>query len=181
MKREEFLKTAALCGFCACARMPAPGAEAVKDNPQLKALQRKMEFVHLRFAKLIAMLGKTLPQAELNQLLDQLGRECSREFAPLYGKFKGNVEGFLEMCRQDWKMKYKHDPVARRVVVYGEKTGKCVCPFVDPARMDAAFCNCSLGWQQETFSTVIGKEVKVSILNSVLRGGRSCDFAIDYT
>ena len=180
MKREEFLKTAAFCGFCACAGMPAFAAEAVDDNPELKALQRKVAFVHLRFAKLVGMLEKDLPPAKLKKLLERLGRECSREFAPIYGKFKGNLEGFLAMCRKDWKLNCVHDTAAKKVVTYGEKTGECFCPFVDKARMTPAFCNCSLGWQKETFGVVIDKPVRVEILSAVLRGGRSCDFAVYY-
>jgi len=160
--------------------MPAHAAEAVKENPELKALQRKIDFVHLRFAKLIGMLGKDLPPDELNRLLENLGRECSREFAPIYGRFNGDLEGFLEMCRKDWKMNCDHDTAVKRVITYGEKTGRCFCPFVDESRMNPAFCNCSLGWQMETFSAVIGKPVRAKILSSVLQGGRSCDFAVDY-
>ncbi len=180
MKREEFLKTAALCGVCACAGMPSPEAEAVKQNPELKDLQRRIAFVHPRFAKLIGMLENDLSSEELKRLLEKLGRECSREFAPIYAKYRGDLEGFLNMCRKDWKMNCEHDPVRKRVVTYGEKTGRCFCPFVDQARMSPAFCECSLGWQMETFSAVIGKPVRAKILSSVLRGGRSCDFAVEY-
>lgn len=161
--------------------MPASTAEAAGDNTELKALQRKLEFMHLRFPKLIGLLEKELAPDELNRLLEQLGRECSREFAPIYAKYMGDLEGFLQMCRKDWKMNCEHDPVAKKVVTYGEKTGRCFCPFVDETRMTPAFCNCSLGWQMETFGAVIGKPVRAEILSSVLRGGRSCDFAVYYT
>lgn len=160
--------------------MPSPAADTAKDDPDLKTLRRKMEFIHVRFSKLITMLKNEMPPREMGALLEQLGRECSREFAPQYGKYQGDLEGFLEMCRRDWKMNCEHDPKAKRVVTYGEKNGKCFCPFVDESGMSPAFCDCSLGWQKETFGAVVGKPVKVEILSAVLRGGKSCDFAVYY-
>jgi len=42
----------------------------------------------------------------------------------------------------------------------------------------AGDCNCTLGWQQEAFSTVIGKPVTAEIEETVLRGGERCSFRI---
>jgi len=180
VKRKEFLKSSGLCGLCACVGLPVAASASDKLDPEFKTLQRTVEFVHLRFAKLIDLLKHQLDIHEMKALLEELGRECSREFAAIYGNYKGDLDGFLKMCRRDWKMSCEHDPMTKKVVTYGEKTGKCFCPFVDESRMSPAFCNCSLGWQKETFSAVIGKPVEAKILSSVLRGGRSCDFAVFY-
>lgn len=38
--------------------------------------------------------------------------------------------------------------------------------------------NCSLGWQQHTWETLLQKKVSVDLKESVLRGGKRCVFEI---
>jgi hypothetical protein len=39
-------------------------------------------------------------------------------------------------------------------------------------------CNCSLGWHKGTWETVTGRKVRVSLKESVLRGGKRCVFEV---
>ena len=45
-------------------------------------------------------------------------------------------------------------------------------------RTPGEFCDCTLGWQEEAFSTVLGKPVAVVVEESVLRGSSRCSFRI---
>ncbi len=47
-----------------------------------------------------------------------------------------------------------------------------------PARLSDTYCVCSLGWMKETFETVVGRPVAVTLVESVKRGGRRCRFTI---
>ena len=105
----------------------------------------------------------------------------SKEYETYYGRFKGDLEGFLQMAEKAWGMNIKHDKEKKALTILGKETAECFCPFVQEDKMSPDFCNCSLGWQQHTFSTLIGKPVKVGIIQSVLRGGKSCDFLVDYS
>jgi len=70
---------------------------------------------------------------------------------------------------------------------YDEKTGvlrvigkpnPCACPLAKAGRTPADFCRCSTGWNELAFSTVVGKPVKVELVESVLRGDPRCSFRI---
>jgi len=183
MKRNEFIRSVCLGGVCSCMALPMFADDQQNQeasDKKVKQLEQRITFVQTRMAKLVGILDEEMGDEGLTRVLDKLGRECSKVYESMIKKYEKNLDGFLQMVQKDWGMKVEHDKEKKLVMVIGEKTGKCFCPFVKESLMSADFCNCSLGWQQQTFSTVIGKPVRVRVVNSVLRGAKSCDFAIDY-
>lgn len=184
MNRKEFIKSFCICGACSCMAFPLFGTnQDTKDSTdkKIRELGQKIQFMQTRMAKFINILDKKMDEADLNKVLEGLGIECSNEYETYYKKYTDNLEGFLQMAKDAWDMNFKHDKENKVITVIGKKTTRCFCPFVKKSLMSPDFCNCSLGWQQHTFSTLIGKPVKVEIIESVLRGGKSCSFAIDYS
>jgi predicted hydrocarbon binding protein len=41
------------------------------------------------------------------------------------------------------------------------------------------YCSCSLGWMKGLFKTFLDKSVKVELLDSILNGGKTCQFVIN--
>jgi hypothetical protein len=37
-----------------------------------------------------------------------------------------------------------------------------------------SFCDCTLGWQEEAYSEILGRPVKAELEESILRGGKRC-------
>jgi hypothetical protein len=184
MDRKSFIKALCIGGSCSCMAVPVFTTEEEKQettDKKMKELNQKIQFMQTRMAKLIDILDGKMDDAALAKVLKDLGTECSKEYAAFYKKYKNNLDGFLQMAEKDWKMKIDHDKEKKVVKIIGQKTGKCFCPFVKESLMSEDFCNCSLGWQTQTFASVIGKPVKARVLQSVLRGSKSCDFAIYYT
>ncbi|MEE9443953.1 MAG: DUF6144 family protein [candidate division Zixibacteria bacterium] len=58
--------------------------------------------------------------------------------------------------------------------------GQCLCPFVEtlPEGLSDSYCLCSVGYVKEWHELLLGKEVEVELLESVLRGGKRCKFKI---
>ena len=55
----------------------------------------------------------------------------------------------------------------------------CFCPLISVAQnTPPVACQCSLGWQQHTWETLLQKKVRVELKESVLRGGKRCVFEI---
>jgi hypothetical protein len=56
----------------------------------------------------------------------------------------------------------------------------CLCALVKDgtARLSDTYCTCSLGWMKETFETVMGRPVDVTLDESVKRGGQRCRFTV---
>jgi hypothetical protein len=59
--------------------------------------------------------------------------------------------------------------------------GYCLCPLVEtgPAGLSGTYCHCSVGYVEDMFERMAGRPVKVSLLESLKRGGKGCRFRID--
>jgi hypothetical protein len=41
-----------------------------------------------------------------------------------------------------------------------------------------SFCDCTLGWQEAAYSTILGRPVRAELEESILRGGKKCIYRI---
>jgi predicted ArsR family transcriptional regulator len=186
MKRNDFVKKCA-AGVCGCGVLGflAPLSSwagngevqtvtAQADNSQLK---QELDGSRERFAKLVSIMGEDLGAVTRDKVLARLGRECAQDYSSLFQKYSGDLPGFLAKIQTAWVEKAEYDEKTGILRIIG-KPSPCVCPLVKMGRTPADFCNCTLGWQQEAFSTVIGKPVTAEIEETVLSGGKRCSFRI---
>jgi predicted hydrocarbon binding protein len=186
MKRNEFFKMcgAGICG-CGVLGLLAPLAARADDtaastaaapvDPEL--LKQQLEGARERFARLLSVMDEQLDAATRGKVLQGMGRECSREYSPLFNKYRGDLQGFLAKIKTAWVERTEYDEKTGILLTVG-KPAPCGCPLVKAGRTTAEFCDCSRGWTQAAFSTVLGKPVSVEIEESVLRGGSRCSFRI---
>jgi len=186
MKRNEFLKKcgAGICG-CGVLGLLAPLAARAEDtavapaaapvDPEL--LKQQLEGARERFARLLAVMGTQLDDATRGKVLQGLGRECSQDYGAFFNKYRGNLQGFLDKIKTAWVERTEYDEKTGILRVIG-KPAPCACPLVKAGRTPAEFCDCSRGWTQAAFATVLDKPVSVEIEESVLRGGSRCSFRI---
>jgi len=184
MKRKEFLKTCA-SGACSCAALGflLPGAvpEASAQEPlspeEIGELKWKLNAAQIRFAGLIGVLERTLDEAAMKKVLENLGAECSRSYEKFFAQYKGNIEGFLDHVRKNWVEKAEYDPSAGTIRIT-DKAEKCTCPLVKEGTTPGSFCDCTIGWQKAAYSAVLGRPVVAELEESILRGGKRCIFKI---
>jgi predicted ArsR family transcriptional regulator len=113
------------------------------------------------------------------KILENLGRACAKEHAASFEKFKGDPESFLGDLKKNWAERTEYDKKTKTMKVIGKKQESCFCPFVDKSMTPKDFCNCSIGFNKESFETVLGQPVDVIIEESILRGGERCSFVIN--
>jgi len=175
MKRRDFLHTCS-GGLCACATagLLAPlVAGAAKPKP---ADDWRTGFVQERYAKLLEILAGQLPAAELDETLRQLGRFCASR-TPTTEKYRGRIDDFIrENTRGGDTITYDREKGV--ITVVGPERDSCFCPLVSVRRCPHVACNCTLGWQQQTYETILGQSVEVTLKESVLRGGKRCSCEI---
>lgn len=187
MKRNEFMKTCA--GFCDCgvlgllAPLPAEaesaGGQTTTAPAEDSQLKRQLDGAQERFAKMLSIMGDDLDPAVRLKILRSLGRECAQDYGALFQKYRGDIKGFLAKIQTAWVERAEYDEKAGLLRVIG-KPAPCACPLVKVGRTPGEFCDCTLGWQEAAFSTVLGKPVAVEIEESVLRGGTRCSFRITF-
>jgi predicted hydrocarbon binding protein len=187
MKRNDFFKTCG-AGICGCGVLGslvslAPVAVRADDTDTVGAaddhdrLKGELAGARERFAKLLSIMEEQLDDATHGRILQALGRECARDYSPLFNRYRGDLQGFLAKIKTAWVERTDYNEKTGVLSMIG-KPAPCACPLVKAGRTPAEFCDCTLGWQQAAFSTVLGKPVFVEITESVLRGGSRCSFRI---
>ena len=173
--RNVFLKCCA--AGCAALLSPEPVA-AEASTPDLEKLQWQLEASRVRYAKLIGILEQNLDEATRKKFLESLGRECARQFrSRTFDKYKGDLPGFLKSVVEPsgWVEKTEYDEKAGIIRIF-DRSKHCTCPLVKEGLTSGAQCDCTLGWQRETYSAILGRPVDAVLEESILRGGKQCIF-----
>ena len=175
MTRKEFMRSCAVaCGACLCGTEQAHAAEEPGCGGELTQIKNRTDAAQLRFARLIETLEKSMPAAERKQILHTLGGKCSDTYRPaLIDRYIGNLKGFLEEGRREWMAEAHYDEAAGTIRVV-DKGPSCSCPMVKVGETPGSFCDCTLGWQEATYSRIVGRPVKAELEESILRGGQRC-------
>jgi predicted hydrocarbon binding protein len=181
MNRGEFVRTLCTLGACSCASFALAGrasALAGEDSKaELEGLKWKLDFMRKRFAKLVGILSDNLDAGTRKKVFESMGRECARMFFDITGKFAGEPEAFLEEIKKRWAKETEYNQEAGKIRVV-DKSDHCTCAFVDEKLTPPAFCDCTLGWQKETYAMILGEPVDAELEESVLRGGKRCIFRV---
>lgn len=174
MERKDFFKKACGFGICSCVGI------GLLSNGNVNAAQNQVpeweeRFIKHRFAKLIGILDMTLDENTKNQIIENLGKECSNDsFAPNY---KDNPDGFFNEMHKRWGDNATYDKEKGFIRIETSERD-CVCPLIDSKVISKSICQCSVGWQTQTYHTIFGKEVKAKCIESVIRGSKRCVFEI---
>jgi hypothetical protein len=186
INRKDFVKNcvAAVCATGLCSQVKMSEAQALDDAPhscdpkEFVNVRDKADAAHLRFSKLIEILETRLPEGERKQTLHALGGKCADTFkATLIDRYKGNLKGFLEEGRRNWMAEADYDEAKVTIRIVDKGPG-CSCPMVKEGVTPPSFCDCTLGWQVEAYSTILGRPVTAELEESVLRGGKKCIYRI---
>ena len=61
---------------------------------------------------------------------------------------------------------------------YGEVSKQCYCPVVKTRapKDDDLHCECTRSTHQSIFETALGRPVRVEVLETLRRGGKTCHF-----
>jgi hypothetical protein len=183
MNRKAFLKKCA-CGLCACATAdalkPALAAAEAKPPEARHPEDWRLSFVQQRYAKLLGILSNRMDEQTLNATLFELGSYCSGLYDDTHKKFRGDFEGFRKAVKQSTSGDNITCDWGKGIITMasGERTD-CFCPLNSRFQnTPKVVCNCSLGWQQHTWETVLQRKVRVELKESVLRGDKRCVFEI---
>jgi len=186
MTRKDFVRNcaAALCatGMCGSASLGETQAAADGGQPcgakELSETRSRADAARYRFSKLITVIEAGLPETERKQILHSLGAECSATYrASLIDRYRGNLRGFLDEGRRTWMAEAEYDE-GKGVIRIVDKGPSCSCPMVTVGSTPGSFCDCTLGWQEATYSAILGRPVKAELEESILRGGKRCVYRI---
>lgn len=176
MERKDFLKT--LCGLGAChclADARSPGEEPAA--PPKEAADPRLAFARYQFSNLVRFMGEGSAAAACREHVERTGRECAK-LGGLAARYKGDPEGYFAAARKAWGTDFQWNK-AKGVVTVTVAEGPCGCPLVHAKRTPPFWCNCSVGYQKESFAALFGREVRATLKASKLAGGKHCVFEVE--
>jgi predicted hydrocarbon binding protein len=185
MDKRAFLRSTCQMGICSCAGALALArvAFAAPERDELARLRDQngrldWRFNHARrqFVSLLTEIEPLIDGAERGRIMRRLGRNCATALG-WAEQYKGNPEGFFEHMQRVSGETLTIDE-SRRVISVVTRERPCDCPLVASAKPPAYYCDCSLGWQMQTYETILGRPVEVVLKESVLRGSTRCVFEV---
>lgn len=174
MDRKKFIKKACGLGACSCIGMGFLPTEKATAAGEMK-LDWKEDFIKYRFAKLIEILNANLDKETRDHIIESLGKVCANN--SIAGKYKNNIDGFFKEINDRWGEKASYDK-ENGVIRIETPERDCVCPLIDSKLISESICQCSVGWQTQTYNTILDKEVEARCVESVVRGSTKCVFEI---
>jgi hypothetical protein len=173
--RKQFLKSACGLGVCGCVLGMLDPAEGLA-SVQTQAPDQRLAFARYQVAKMVGFMAADTSAPACAQILQSTGRECAR-LGGLAAGFKGDPEGYFATAKKNWGTEFTWDKEKGRITV-AVAEGECSCPLVDNKRTLSFFCNCSVGYQRESFERVFGRPVQVVLKASKLDGSKRCVFDV---
>jgi predicted hydrocarbon binding protein len=175
MDRKEFLRSVCELGVCGCA-LGALDTAAVAQTQEAAAEDQRLLFARYQIAKMLGFMAADLPADACAAVLEKTGRECAK-LGQLGVKFKGNPEGYFATAKEAWGTDFTWDREKGTVTV-AVAEGPCGCPLVSAKRTPPVWCNCSVGYQKESFEAIFGRPVQARLTESKLGGAKRCVFEV---
>jgi hypothetical protein len=193
MNRKEFLVQ--LTGYSAAAAgigsmigmAPCCGYAQTSPAAEGTPIDKRMAFAQTWAKRMMDNLDSEIDEPARVRLMHANGRSCYR--GSHQTPFPGGVDAFIEQVKK-WAGA-RPSPIRREGdIVYfdyvqnpaglKESDGWCLCPLVEkgPEGLSGTFCECSVGYVTEMFTGIVGKPVRVELLESLKRGGKGCRFKV---
>ncbi|NJK95295.1 MAG: hypothetical protein HC905_10615 [Bacteroidales bacterium] len=186
MNRKEYIQRTLQLGVCSCAMLlpgPVKASSVIKtdEDEQTKMLRMQRDFLQNWLADFMEAADREVDAITRVKLYESTGRGCYNRHKfkqDIAEKGKGDLDKLIEAYKQNFEIWKEGDKIHIR---YGEVNAQCYCPAAkshDPKPNDI-HCECTRTTHQTIFETALCKPVKVNILESFRRGGKTCHFLVE--
>jgi hypothetical protein len=179
MRRNEFLSTA-LKGSLGCCGLVVldNAAQGTANAAEPTEADREKEFVKNWMSDLFDSIDAELDEETKVRVMAGCGRGCFRRFQfkqDIARLGKGSVESLVQAYKKNFEVWQEKDLVHVR---YGPENKQCYCPAAryHPAKPHDVHCECTRATHQTVFETALGRPIKVEVVESLRRGGKTCHF-----
>jgi hypothetical protein len=177
LDRKDFFKAG--MGCCAFALFEGH-APAQNQSEELAQLQREKQFIENWLADLLDTMESVLDEKTRVKLMEGCGRGCFRRHQfkqDIAAQGKGSLEKLIEAYKKNFQVWQDDEGVHIR---YGEVAKQCYCPAARnrAPKPNDLHCECTRSTHQTVFETALGRPLKVDILETLRRGGKTCHFVV---
>lgn len=184
MNRKDFTKKLAALGVCPFI-LSGFGFDidnsSPDDNEEIKKIKSKKEFVENWLTDLLESMEKTVDRDTAVKIIEGCGRGCYNRFSfkqDIARKGKGDLKKLIDAYSENFEIWQEGNLVHVR---YGEVSKQCYCSAANyrPAKPGDLHCECTRTTHQTIFETALGRPIKMNIVESLRRGGKTCWFTAE--
>ena len=173
MDRKEFFCVSA-AGCCGLALFNPAAAEQTEAD-------RETTFVKNWMEDLFDTMYEELDESARVKLMAGCGQACFRRFSfkqEIARLGKGDVDRLIEAYRKNFEVWREGTLVHIR---YGAVNKQCYCPAAryHPARPHDMHCECTRATHETILETALERPIRVTIVDTLRRGGSTCHFVAD--
>jgi hypothetical protein len=179
--RKAFLyrSAAAVAGCCAVCTSGAAG-QAQAQAPPPAPVDREKQFVQNWLSDLMEAIDREPDESTKVRLVGACGRACveRHEFKRNWSvQGRGDVDKLIAALRANFEV-WRDGALVH--VRYGAVSKGCYCPAARyrPPKPNDVHCYCSRASHEAVWAAALGRPVRVDLVESVRRGGRTCHFAV---
>ncbi|RPJ75577.1 MAG: hypothetical protein EHM24_04010 [Acidobacteria bacterium] len=182
ISRKKFLcrSVAGVAGCCAALghSLSVDAGQAVSPPPA--TADRDKEFIQNWLADLMEAIDREPDESVKARLVGACGRACfeRHEFKRNWAvQGRGDADKLIAALQANFEVWREGGRVHVR---YGAVSKGCYCPAARyrPARPGDIHCYCSRASHQAVWETALGHPVRVDLVESVRRGGKTCHFVV---
>jgi hypothetical protein len=183
ISRKEFFKTVCLSGACLCGfgMMTSPLAGSLNQNTATDESNGKELLLQALIAKVLTNLNSEFSKDEIRKVMKScaLVHYDNLKMDDLLKDYVGNLKKFISWIEENWGWKIEYNKELKTLIA-DENKSYCVCPMVNHQKESElpAMCYCSEGFAEKMFSTVADIPASATVVSSILRGDKSCQYKI---
>ncbi len=181
LKRRKFLKGSGLCA-ASLALFTTSEVIASDDTDEVKRLKYMMNFFVEKHAVMYEILSEALTPEKLKEVYQKFGGQCANHYGSVKKAeaYQGDLEKYLkELPTFDkWQEKAWFEEDKNLITIIGTKREECVCSMAKTSK-NPNWCHlCCAGHQKAIFEKLLGREVEVTMGETLLLGGTRCNHFI---
>lgn len=196
MERRDFIGKSIFTGLaCSCiSSLKANVSMVAVNSDNTTPCNEKMDFVKIWVGRFFNVLEAHIDEETRGKIMRHNGKVC---YEGAHGEIREltprNLEeidaSLVEM--QEWLGEGNRNPRREHNIIYFNYVrnpndlkiadGYCLCPVIEdgPVKISSTYCQCSVGYVEQMFRKVTGREVSVTLLESLRTGGKQCRFKIE--
>lgn len=129
--------------------------------------------------KLLSSVGNSDGEEAVTKVMRACGYQCLDpsliDVEKQYLEQEKNVDSWIEHMN-------KNEIGGGHLIREGNKINAtydyCYCDIDHKEKLPGCYCQCSCGWFEKFFSSILEQPVEVTLTNSIMNGANQCDFVI---
>jgi hypothetical protein len=174
MNRSQFVLKLAALGICPFVIQKLNAGDTNSD------INEPPTFIENWLTDLLNTMEKTIDRKTQEKIIEGCGRGCFNRHQfkkDIAVKGEGNIDKLIEAYKANFEIWKAEEGIHIR---FGETSSRCYCPVVKniPPKQNDLHCECTKATHQSIFETALNRQIKVSILETLRRGGKTCHFLV---